>query len=51
MLDHPARPATPRGPAGQLREVVRSVMQEMLEAEMMDVIGAEKGERTPVRLG
>lgn len=34
-----------------LREVVRAVMQEMLEAEMTDAIGAEKGERTPARLG
>ena len=34
-----------------LREVVRAVMQEMLEAEMTDVLGAEKGERTPERLG
>lgn len=34
-----------------LREIVRAVMQEMLEAEMMDALGAEKGERTPARLG
>ena len=34
----------------QLREVVRAVMQEMLEAEMTDAIGAEKGERTPARV-
>jgi transposase-like protein len=34
-----------------LREVVRAVMQEMLEAEMTDALGAEKGERTPARLG
>jgi putative transposase len=34
-----------------LREVVRAVMQEMLEAEMTDAIGAEKGARTPTRLG
>ena len=26
-------------------------MQEMLEAEMTDALGAEKGERTPARLG
>ena len=30
-----------------LRAVVRAVMQEMLEAEMTDALGAEKGERTP----
>ncbi len=34
-----------------LREIVRAVMQEMLEAEMMDVLGAEKGERSAARLG
>ena len=34
-----------------LREVVRAVMQEVLEAEMTDALGAEKGERTPERLG
>ena len=34
-----------------LREVVRAVMQEVLEAEMTDALGAEKGERTPTRLG
>ena len=34
-----------------LREIVRAVMQEMLEAEMTDALGAEKGERTAVRLG
>jgi transposase-like protein len=34
-----------------LREIVRAVMQEMLEAEMTDALGAEKGERTPSRLG
>jgi len=37
-----------------LREVVRAVMQEMqemLEAEMTDALGAEKGERTTARLG
>ena len=32
-----------------LREVVRAVMQEMLEAEMTDALGAEKGERTAAR--
>src|SRR5918911_4377182 len=34
-----------------LREIVRAVMQEMLEAEMTDALGAAKGERTPARLG
>jgi putative transposase len=34
-----------------LREVVRAVMQEMLDAEMIDALGAEKGERTMARLG
>ena len=29
---------------GGLREIVRTVMQEMLEAEMTDALGAEKGE-------
>jgi len=39
-----------RSPDG-LREIVRAVMQEMLEAEMTDALGAEKGERTSARLG
>jgi transposase-like protein len=34
-----------------LREIVRAVMQEMLEAEMTDALEAEKGERTAARLG
>ena len=34
-----------------LREIVRAVMQEMLEAEMTDALGAGKGERTEARLG
>jgi putative transposase len=34
-----------------LREIVRAVMQEMLEAEMTDTLAAEKGERTVARLG
>jgi putative transposase len=34
-----------------LREVVRAVMQEMLEAEMTEALGAGKGERTSERLG
>ena len=35
----------------KLREIVRAVMQEMLEEEMTDALGAEKGERTAARLG
>jgi transposase-like protein len=34
-----------------LREIVRAVMQEMLEAEMTDALGAENCERTAARLG
>jgi putative transposase len=34
-----------------LREVVRAVMQEMLEAEMTEALGAEKSERSSTRLG
>jgi putative transposase len=34
-----------------LREIVRAVMQEMLEAEMTDALQAGKGERTSTRLG
>ena len=34
-----------------LREIVRAVMQEILEAEMTDALGAETGERTEARLG
>jgi putative transposase len=34
-----------------LREIVRTVMQEMLEGEMTDSLSAEKGERTTARLG
>src|SRR5688572_5406637 len=34
-----------------LREVVRAVMQEMLEAEMSEALGAAKSERTTGRLG
>ena len=39
-----------KSPEG-LREIVGAVMQEMLEAEMTDALGAEKGERTAARLG
>jgi transposase-like protein len=34
-----------------LKELLREVLQEVLEQEMTDVIGAEKGERSPGRLG
>ena len=34
-----------------LREVIRAVMQEVLEAEMDEALGAVKSERTPDRLG
>ena len=37
--------------ADGLREIVRAVMQEMLEAEMTDALAAGKGERTGARLG
>ena len=32
-----------------LRDVIRVVMQEVLEAEMEEALGASKGERTPDR--
>lgn len=34
-----------------LRPLVQAVLQELLEAEMTEALGAEKGERTPLRLG
>jgi putative transposase len=34
-----------------LRALVRTALQEVLEAEMSEALGAEKGERTPGRLG
>jgi putative transposase len=34
-----------------LRHLVREVMQEILEAEMTDALGAEPGERTEARMG
>jgi putative transposase len=34
-----------------LRPLVQAVLQELLEAEMTEALGAEKGERTPERLG
>jgi transposase-like protein len=33
-----------------LREIVRAVMQEMLETEMTDALGAEKARLAPLRL-
>jgi transposase-like protein len=40
-----------KGDPDGLREIVRAVLQEVLEAEMTDALGAAKGERTPARLG
>jgi putative transposase len=40
-----------KGNPDGLREVVRAVLQEVLEAEMTDALGAAKGERTSARLG
>ncbi len=37
--------------ADLMRELVRHVMQEILESEMTDTLGAEPGERTEARLG
>ena len=34
-----------------LREIVRATLQEMLEAEMTDALGAAKGERSEARRG
>jgi transposase-like protein len=34
-----------------LKEVVRAVLQELLETEMTEALGAEKGERSAQRLG
>jgi hypothetical protein len=34
-----------------LQELLRAVLQEVLEQEMTDAPGAEKGERSPGRLG
>jgi len=34
-----------------LRQIVREAMQQVLEAEMTDALGAEPGERTEARLG
>src|SRR3954462_5050521 len=40
-----------KGNPDGLREVVRAVLQEVLEAEMTDALGAAKGERSAGRLG
>ena len=40
-----------RGSPDGLREVVRAVLQEVLEAEMTEALGAGKGERSAGRLG
>jgi putative transposase len=37
--------------AGFVREIVRATLQEVLEAEMTETVGAAKGERSPGRLG
>jgi putative transposase len=39
------------GDKDSFKELLREVLQEVLEQEMTDVIGAEKGERSPGRLG
>jgi putative transposase len=40
-----------KGTPDALREIVRAVLQEILEAEMTDALGAAKSERTAGRLG
>src|SRR3954452_21769891 len=40
-----------KGDPDGLREIVRAVLQEVLEAEMTDALGAAKGERSAGRLG
>src|SRR5512132_3420522 len=40
-----------KGNPDGLREIVRAVLQEVLEAEMPDALGAAKSERTAGRLG
>lgn len=39
------------GDRDYVKELLREVLQEVLEQEMTEVLGAEKGERTPGRLG
>jgi putative transposase len=50
-LDAAQIKALVRGDADFVRTLVRTTMQEVLEAEMSETLGAAKGERTPVRLG
>jgi hypothetical protein len=57
MAKREAKPAMPpstrffaKSPDG-LREIVRAVMQEMLEAEISEALVGEKDERTVARLG
>jgi transposase-like protein len=40
-----------KGHPDGLREIVRAVLQEILEAEMTDALGAAKSERSSGRLG
>jgi putative transposase len=40
-----------KGNPDGLRDIVRAVLQEILEAEMTDTLGAAKGERSAGRLG
>src|SRR5436305_14366163 len=40
-----------KGDPDGLREIVRAVLQEVLEAEMTEALGAGKGERSAGRLG
>jgi transposase-like protein len=40
-----------KGDRDFLRPLVEAVVQEVLEAEMSEALGAAKGERTPARLG
>src|SRR3954467_11731356 len=57
MNDAPVKPSVVaakellKGNPDGLRELVRVVLQEALEAEMTDALGAAKGERTGARLG
>lgn len=46
----PSKEILPSNPDG-LRDVVRAVMHEVLEAEADEAHGASKGERTPERHG
>ena len=48
---HPSLKALMAEDQDFVRHLVREVMQEILEAEMTDALGAEPGERTEARLG